>query len=142
MFLNGVFPRGPGERPFCGNPKEIFQLVPLHPEGCSGGERPEILVVGSSKGSNLRGGKIPMKGLQMREFLLFESLPRKGNEGRWNAQRNPFHKERCPGTFFPWRGGSQVPSVRPDVIPEGISPEFLGGALEVWQPIGFLSPKG
>jgi hypothetical protein len=51
-------------------------------------------------------------------------------------------KATRPGTFCTWRGGSQVPSVRPDDIPEGITPGFLGGALEVWFPIGFLSPKG
>jgi hypothetical protein len=142
MFLMRGVPTGTGGTTVLRNPKEILQLVPLHPEGCLGGERPGIPVVGSSKVSYLRRGEIPMKGLRMEEILLFESLPGKGNEGRWIAFRNPVHMEECPGTFFPWLGGSQVPSVRPDDIPEGISSGFLGGALEVWKPFGFLSPKG
>jgi hypothetical protein len=43
-------------------PKEILQLVPLHPEGCSGGERPGFLVVGFPILSCLRGGLMRLEG--------------------------------------------------------------------------------
>lgn len=47
-----------------------------------------------------------------------------------------------PGTLNPWLGGSWVPSVRSFVIPEGITTEFLGGALEVWWPLGSFPRRG
>jgi hypothetical protein len=65
-------------------------------------------------------------------IFLFEPLPKKGNEGRSIAQRNPSHLMFRPRTSHQWLGGSQVPSVRSFDVPGGISPEFLGGALEVW----------
>jgi hypothetical protein len=64
-------------------------------------------------------------------ILLFESLPGKGNEGRWIAQWNPSQKAKHPRMLRPWLGGSQVPSVHPEDIPGGISPKFLVEALEV-----------
>jgi hypothetical protein len=64
-------------------------------------------------------------------ILLSESLPGKGNEGRWIAQWNPSQKAKHPRMLRPWLGGSQVPSVHPEDIPGGISPKFLVEALEV-----------
>jgi hypothetical protein len=44
--------------------------------------------------------KVPV----MKMILLSESLPGKGNEGRWIAFRNPFHKSRSSGDVKPMEG--------------------------------------
>jgi len=143
MFLRRGVPTGTGGTSFCGYfPGRSVSSFLCIPGDAQGGSVRVSLSMGflcllsSEEDSALR--KVP----SIRMILLFESLPGKGNEGRWIAQRNPFHTAERPGTFRPWRGGSQVPSVRPDGFPEGKPPGFLGGALEVWYPIRFLSPKG
>jgi hypothetical protein len=111
------------EDPFCS-----FLCIPGDAQG---GSVQVSLTMGFLGSLSSEEERSPWKVPSIQMILLFESLPGKGNEGRWIAQRNPFHTAKRPGTFRPWMGGSQVPSVRPDGIPEGIPPGFLGGALEV-----------
>jgi hypothetical protein len=69
----------------------------------------------------------------IRSIFLFESLPGKGNEGRPTDLLEPVF-EGTSGDVSSGTGGSQVPSNRPGLSPEGDKAGFLGGALETGGP--------
>jgi hypothetical protein len=132
MFLRRGVPTGTGGTSFCGYSQgDPFCSFLCIPGDAQGGSVQVSLPMGFLGSLSSEEERSPWKVPSIQMILLFESLPGEGNEGRWIAQRNPFHTAKRPGTFRPWMGGSQVPSVRPDGIPEGIPPGFLGGALEV-----------
>jgi hypothetical protein len=124
------------------DPGSVLFPIPWSPKGT--GERIEDITDGTFLSIFPSSGEDgSLERVHSEEIFFPIRVPSGGREAKEGRMTSGARTSGKGPRTYPFRsGGSQVPSVHHDRIPEGILPWFLGGALEGWEPISLTRPGG